>query len=124
VKKGMNILNVEEMAQELGVGEPRVRELARSRHVGFKKGRDWLFTRSDIEKLRPGRVGRPPIYPRSPVIEHIVELERQGIIADVSECSVVVRPRGNHEVLRKVKSAEGRTLYIVRVKPHSKNERG
>jgi predicted peroxiredoxin len=116
----IDIMNTEEIAKELGVSADRVREIARTRHVGFKKGRDWLFTRGDIEKMRPGRPGPHPLFTPDTVIDHIVELENQGIITDVSEVSVKVRGHKGDEVLRKLKHTSGRTLFIVRVKPQNK----
>lgn len=49
-----------EAAEKLGVNQSRIRQLAIARSVGTKAGRDWVFTRADIQALKPGPSGRPP----------------------------------------------------------------
>jgi hypothetical protein len=51
----MNILNT----NILKISSRRVRALAVRRKVGTKIPNGWLFTQADIEKLRPGKPGRP-----------------------------------------------------------------
>jgi len=49
-----------EAATKLGLDDSQVRRLAVSLGVGFKVGRNWLFTTEDLKALRqrPG-MGRP-----------------------------------------------------------------
>ena len=49
-----------EVASKLGLDDSQVRRLAASLGVGFKVGRNWLFTTEDVKVLRrrPSR-GRP-----------------------------------------------------------------
>lgn len=56
-----DLLTTADAARELGVSPQRVRQLAVSRGVGQRIGRDWVFTRRDIEVLhaRNRTVGRP-----------------------------------------------------------------
>ena len=53
-------MSSEEAATKLGLDESQVRRLAVSLGVGFKVGRNWLFTVEDVKVLRgrPG-MGRP-----------------------------------------------------------------
>jgi len=53
-------MSSEEAATKLGLDDSQVRRLAVSLGVGFKVGRNWLFTTDDIRVLR-GRpvLGRP-----------------------------------------------------------------
>ena len=46
-----------EAASKLGLDDSQVRRLAASLGVGFKVGRNWLFTAEDLKALRqrPGR---------------------------------------------------------------------
>ena len=50
------------VAEALLVDEAHVRHLARQHGIGFKVGRNWLFTSDDVKRLKkkrqPGR-GRP-----------------------------------------------------------------
>ena len=46
-------------AAELGISPGRIRQLAVSRHVGRKLGRDWVFTAGEIDLMRVRRPGRP-----------------------------------------------------------------
>ena len=46
-------------ANELGISPVRVRQLAVSRQVGRKLGRDWVFTAGEIDHMRVRRPGRP-----------------------------------------------------------------
>ncbi len=60
--KRPDLMSSGEVAQILGVDEAHVRHLARQHGVGFKVGRNWLFSHADLRRLdkRPN-VGRPPI---------------------------------------------------------------
>lgn len=53
------VYRTHEVAEELGVQSQTISRAARRIGVGRKYGRDWMFTREDIEKLRdrtkPGR---------------------------------------------------------------------
>jgi predicted RNase H-like HicB family nuclease len=49
-----------EVARELEVSVGRVHQLARSRHVGQRRGRALVYSRKDLEKLRGRKPGRPP----------------------------------------------------------------
>ncbi len=58
VKKGL--MSSEEAATKLGLDDSQVRRLAVSLGVGFKVGRNWLFTTEDLKVLRRRpRMGRP-----------------------------------------------------------------
>ncbi len=52
--------NSTHVAKILGVGRTEVGRLARTRKLGFKIGRDWIFTVQDIEAMRVRIPGRPP----------------------------------------------------------------
>jgi len=52
-------LNTKQVADRLGISEPRVRVLALERRVGRKFSAIWIFAESDVEKLRPKKTGRP-----------------------------------------------------------------
>ncbi len=58
MKKGL--MNSGEVASKLDLDDSQVRRLAAALGVGFKVGRNWLFTTEDVKALRqrPGR-GRP-----------------------------------------------------------------
>ena len=58
MKKGL--MSSAEAARKLGLEQSHVRRLARLLGVGFKVGRNWLFTADDLKALRkrPG-MGRP-----------------------------------------------------------------
>ena len=58
MKKGL--MSSGEVASKLGLDDSQVRRLAASLGVGFKVGRNWLFTTEDVKVLRrrPSR-GRP-----------------------------------------------------------------
>lgn len=53
------LLTTADVADRLGLTPSRVRALARSRGVGRRVGRDWLFDASDLERLRERKAGRP-----------------------------------------------------------------
>jgi Helix-turn-helix domain len=57
-----DLYSVQQVADELGVSERRVQQLAQSRGVGAQLGRGgtWVFRRQDIEALRERKAGRPP----------------------------------------------------------------
>lgn len=46
------LLTTAQAAAALGVGDSRVRQLARATGIGWNVGRDWLFRPEDIERLR------------------------------------------------------------------------
>ena len=52
-----------QVAAELGISAVRVRQLAYSREVGSKHGRDFLFTARDIDAMRIRPTGRPKARP-------------------------------------------------------------
>jgi hypothetical protein len=54
-----DLLTAADVAAALGLTPSRVRALARSRGVGRRVGRDWLFGASDLERLRERTPGRP-----------------------------------------------------------------
>jgi excisionase family DNA binding protein len=49
-----------QVARLLKVSPRRILALIHERGIGSKLGRDWVLTKSDIERLRPGKTGRPP----------------------------------------------------------------
>ena len=53
------LYTVSEVAEKLGIGGQRVRDLAQSRHLGRKLGSQWVFTEGEIEKMRTRIPGRP-----------------------------------------------------------------
>lgn len=54
----MDAYTTEQVAQELGRTASAVRKMAeRHAQIGRKVGRDWVFTRADIERLRRLRPG-------------------------------------------------------------------
>lgn len=56
----MALMTTEQVADQLGVSERRVRALATDRGVGWQVSRGtWLFRPGDIELLRPITRGRP-----------------------------------------------------------------
>lgn len=55
----LQIFTAELAAAELGITPGRIRQLAVSRQVGHKLGRDWLFTAGEIDHMRVRRPGRP-----------------------------------------------------------------
>lgn len=48
-----------DVAARLGVTERRVLALAKSRGLGKKTNRDWIFTQTDINKMETRVNGRP-----------------------------------------------------------------
>ena len=53
-------MSSEEAATKLGLDDSQVRRLAVSLGVGFKVGRNWLFTTEDLKVMRRRpRMGRP-----------------------------------------------------------------
>lgn len=55
------VMDTNDMAEILGVSQRRVQALANHRGVGFQISRGvHVFLPSDIDRLRPGPVGRPP----------------------------------------------------------------
>jgi hypothetical protein len=57
-----DILDSKQAATILNVSPRRIRKLAQTYNIGRKIGRDWIFTRADIAKLKNARrePGRPP----------------------------------------------------------------
>uniref|UniRef100_A0A6M3J857 Putative DNA binding, helix-turn-helix domain containing protein n=1 Tax=viral metagenome TaxID=1070528 RepID=A0A6M3J857_9ZZZZ len=55
----MEIYTTKDVARILGISTRRVRALTRSRKLGRKMGRDYLYQASDIENMRTRKVGRP-----------------------------------------------------------------
>lgn len=53
------LLKVSDVAERLGVSERRVHQLADARGVGIVVGGVRLFNPGDVERLKPGPVGRP-----------------------------------------------------------------
>ena len=57
------LLTVQQAAAVLGINERNVRRLAQRYGLGWRIGREWLFTSDDLAGLRErstGRPGRPP----------------------------------------------------------------
>lgn len=52
------LLTPPQVAAMLGIDRTRVLRLAKSRHVGWQVGRDWLFRPEDVEAMRARRTGR------------------------------------------------------------------
>lgn len=56
-------LTAGEAASLLGVSPTTIRSYVRRKHInGTKRGRDWFFTRAEVERVRanpPQRTGRP-----------------------------------------------------------------
>jgi len=55
----MNIYTTTEVAATLGVSNRRVLAIAKNRRVGVQKGKMWLFTESEVNKMRNRKPGRP-----------------------------------------------------------------
>ena len=70
------LLSSGQVAAWLGVTARRVRALARRRGVGSKFNSTWVFRVEDIDKLRPGKPGRP----RTAAVARGENPERSGII--------------------------------------------
>lgn len=58
-KAGESLLTSGEVAEMLGVTSRRVLALAADRDIGQRFGRSVMFHPGDVERLRPGPVGRP-----------------------------------------------------------------
>ena len=48
----LKLYSTAEAATFLQVSPETVRRLARLRHLGMRKGRDWLFTPADLDQMR------------------------------------------------------------------------
>ena len=48
----LKLYSTAEAAQAVGISEPTVRRLARLHQLGTRKGRDWLFTQQDLDRMR------------------------------------------------------------------------
>ena len=46
------LLSVQEVARELGRSEKRVREYCREGRLGYKVGRQWIITRTELEAFK------------------------------------------------------------------------
>lgn len=59
----LNLRTVDDLAAEFGLSPRRIRALAVTRHerygIGMKIGTTWLWSASEIERMRPGAPGRP-----------------------------------------------------------------
>lgn len=57
----MNLYTPQQIAKIYGITAKRIKVIALARGVGQKIGSrgDWVFWESDIEKLKPGKTGRP-----------------------------------------------------------------
>ena len=53
------MLTAKQVAEKRGIGSGRVKELAKSRHLGKKLGSQWVFTEGEVEKMRTRTPGRP-----------------------------------------------------------------
>lgn len=103
-----------EAGKILGISSSRVRMLARDRRVGQMLGNQWVFNQAEIERMKVRRDGRPPVTQISGNwLETLVKLEQEGVIEDVSDAYIVVRPREKHRVIAETRNPEGRKLYIV-----------
>jgi len=56
----MPSLTSREVAGRLGITSRRVTALAKSRNVGVRRGRDWLFSENEVAALEDRQPGRPP----------------------------------------------------------------
>lgn len=63
-----DLLTVSQVAGHLGITPGRVRVLARTRGVGRRLGRDWLFSEDHLAALAVRRPGRPPGERRSELL--------------------------------------------------------
>lgn len=52
-------LTTREVAKELDVTVARVHQLARSKHVGERRGNALMYSRKDIERMKDRKLGRP-----------------------------------------------------------------
>ena len=55
----MPSLTADDIARQLGITSRRVRALAQSRGIGERFNRTVMFYEDDVERLRPGKPGRP-----------------------------------------------------------------
>jgi len=58
-KAGEPLVTTTEVAMEFAVTPRRILALARDRGLGRRYGRSVMFTRDDVDRLRPGKSGRP-----------------------------------------------------------------
>ena len=56
---GESLISTKEVSNQLNISPRRVLAIAKDRRLGFCYGRSVMFRRSDLKRLRPGRVGRP-----------------------------------------------------------------
>ena len=54
-----DLLTPPQVAEILGIDRSRVLRLAKSRGVGWRFGRDWLFRPADVDAMRERKPGRP-----------------------------------------------------------------
>jgi predicted transcriptional regulator len=63
----MNLVTIEEIANELGITPQRVREYCRMGYMGTLWQRRWVITRKEFEDFKKndytGQPGRPPKKP-------------------------------------------------------------
>jgi len=52
-------LTTSDVANDLNISVPRVHQLARSRHVGERRGKALLFSQKDVDAMRDRKPGRP-----------------------------------------------------------------
>ncbi|MBM3940458.1 MAG: helix-turn-helix domain-containing protein [SAR202 cluster bacterium] len=62
------LLTAGDTARALGISQSRLWRLARSRDLGRRLGRSWVYTPADVEVLRERRPGWPKGRPRPPRI--------------------------------------------------------
>lgn len=55
-----------DVADDLNISIPRVHQLARSRHVGVRRGKALMFSKKDVDAMRHRKPGRP-VHERSAV---------------------------------------------------------
>jgi len=59
-----NLRTVDDLAAEFSLSPRRIRALAANRHarygIGMQVGKTWLWSASEIDRMRPRKPGRPP----------------------------------------------------------------
>lgn len=64
----LNLMTVEQAAQEVGVSRRRMAEIIRIRHerfgIGMMVGKSWIIHHDELESLRPGPKGWPKGHTR------------------------------------------------------------
>jgi hypothetical protein len=59
--RSVKLFTTNQVAEQLSISIRRVQALAKSRKLGYKYGRDILFTSAEITQMKDRKVGRPPI---------------------------------------------------------------